>query len=73
MKIVRSLTADAPLADVVDADVDADNDSIDENFLLAKSSAILIARYLQRCSTRARDVVLMNLEFRQEIFVTKFA
>ena len=65
MNILRSLTADAPLADVVDADVEADSDSIDENFLLAKSNAILMAKYLQRCSTSARDVVLMNLN--QEI------
>jgi hypothetical protein len=62
IKMVRSFTADAPFADVVDADVDADNDSIDENFLLAKSRAILIARYLHRCSTNALEVVLMYLK-----------
>jgi hypothetical protein len=55
--MVRSLTAEAPLAD----DVDAVSESIDEYFLLAKSSAIRMAKYLHRCSTRAFDVVLMYL------------
>ena len=31
----------------------------DDEVVLARSNAILIARYLHRCSTRALDVVLM--------------
>ena len=58
----RSLTADDPFADVVDAEVDAERDSMEENFLLAKSRAILMAKYLLRCSTNAFEVVFMYLK-----------
>ena len=34
-------------------------DDIEAEVVLARSNAILIARYLHRCSTRALDVVLM--------------
>ena len=60
MKMVRSFTAEDPLAEDAD-EVEAVSESTDENFLLAKSKAIRMARYLHKCSTRARDVVLMNL------------
>ena len=58
--MVRSLTADEPLAEDAD-EVEAVSESTEENFLLARSNAIRMAKYLHKCSTKARDVVLMNL------------
>ena len=58
MKILRSLTD--PEAAAAESPPDPDDDE-------GKSSReILMARYLERCSTRAVVVVLMNLQVKIE-------
>ena len=61
--MIRSLTEPSEAdEDEVDALLEVEPSAVDEgDFLLAKSSAIRMAKYLHKCSTSALDVVLMYL------------